>query len=49
MKPVLEAVSEARPVNDLERKIQIRANEVLRNYNDSKRVKKLAAKFLDGK
>ena len=45
----LEAVIKATPSTDLERKIQMRAKEVLVSYEDPKRVEKLAAKFLDGK
>jgi len=49
MKPILEAVSKTSPETDLERKIQMRVNDVLKSYSDTKRVEKLAGKFLDGK
>ena len=49
VRPTLESVLKLTPTNDLDRKIQMRAKEVLVIYEDHKQVEKLAAKFLDGK
>lgn len=48
-RPILESVTQLIPSTHLDRKIQMRAKEVLESYEDHKQVEKLAAKFLDGK
>ena len=48
-RPILENVTQLTPSTHLDRKIQMRAKEVLESYEDHKQVEKLAAKFLDGK
>ena len=49
MRPVLENVSSLDTITHLDRKVQARAVDVLTHYDDTKRVKKLAGRFLDGK
>lgn len=49
MRPILENVSQQHASTHMEREVQARAAEALTYYDDTKRVKKLAAKFLDGK
>jgi len=49
VRPTLEGVSELTPLTDLDRKVQMRAKEVLTRYEDYEAVEELAAEFLDGK
>ena len=46
--PILENISQSQVSTDLDRKVQARAVQVLTHHEDQKRVKKLAADFLDG-
>ena len=48
VKPILEAVAIMPAADDLYRKVQEKAAKILSAYGDDKRVKKLAARFLDG-
>lgn len=47
-RPILENISQLQASTDLDRKVQARAAQVLTHYENPKRVKKLAADFLDG-
>jgi len=49
VKPILEAVAIMSADDDLYRKVQGKAAKVLAAYDDDKKVKKLAGRFLDGK
>lgn len=48
VEPILQAVATLPAPDDLYRKVQEKAAKVLAAYGDDKRVKKLAARFLDG-